>query len=69
MQLRKLRAAADAAAVAMHKEIVADIEPPATTDPKIAVMNLVQVSTGLYRPVLTTDPAHAYSTCGKWQDR
>lgn len=27
----------------MQREIIADIEPPATADPKIAVMNLVQV--------------------------
>lgn len=42
-RLKQARAAADAAAETMQKEIIADIEPPATADPKIAVMNLIQV--------------------------
>ena len=45
-RLKQARAAAEAAAATMHKEIVADIEPPPTTDPKIAVMNLIQARAG-----------------------
>lgn len=35
--------AADAAVRAMQKEVAADVEPPRSVDPKIAVMNLLQV--------------------------
>ena len=42
-QLKLARAAADAAAATTQREIIADIEPPETADPKIAVMNLLQV--------------------------
>ena len=43
MKLKEAKAAAAAAAAAMHREVLADVEPPATTDPKIAILNLIQV--------------------------
>lgn len=42
-RLKDVQAAADAAAVTMQREVAADVEPPPRTDPKIAVMNLLQV--------------------------
>ena len=41
-KLKEARAAAAAASAAMHREVLADVEPPATTDPKIAILNLIQ---------------------------
>lgn len=42
-RLIEARCAADAAVWAMQKEVAADVEPPPSVDPKIAVMNLLQV--------------------------
>jgi len=41
-RLKELEAAADAATKTMQLEVAADVMPPPATDPKIAVMNLVQ---------------------------
>ena len=43
LRLKEVTAAADAAAQTMKQEIAADVSPPPSTDPKIAVMNLIQV--------------------------
>ena len=47
-RLKGVEAAAEAAAVTMQEEIAADVAPPPRTDPKIAVLNLVQVRVGLF---------------------
>lgn len=47
-RLKELEAAADAATKTVQLEAAADVMPPPATDPKIAVMNLVQVD---LRPV------------------
>jgi hypothetical protein len=42
-RLKDVQAAAEAAAIAMQREVAAEVTPPPRTDPKIAVMNLLQV--------------------------
>lgn len=46
-RLKDVQAAAEAAAIAMQREVAAEVTSPPRTDPKIAVMNLVQASTGI----------------------
>ncbi len=53
-----MRAAADAAAVTMQAEIAADVAPPPRTDPKIAVLNLLQAS-----PAASLCPSPAAAPC------
>ena len=68
-----MQAAAEAAAVTMQREVAAEVTPPPRTDPKIAVMNLLQASTGvctssqssgLRAPVLKLTCGAAHS-CGR----